>query len=727
MMHHARDFVTSRATSPAGIRPTGHEVHAYVSAARLVDILIFTATQTGTFVVQCDLHHEKIGKMVVFDAGEPPITTSIAPHGTPADPLNRRLPNPLRLEMTRDLGVVNQSGTSDVLVEATYAPTDQLTRILDGPLPPMPTLAADRYVAILLTETVHQGSLPAITEPPDMRLGESRLPLIDSKVITNSSQRRETFYRFRRDSVPDAGGRILTLRLPSGAEATWDLSLPNSRNWFAWFAVIVGLGLVSLLAWAARQDPQQRSNTLRWARASVLIVLGVVAAWSWLFVVSRWGPDQRTDILTFKSGVTSKVMRALLKPARDTGPTSHDAINISGIYATPEYYVMTEQNQEAAKFQPDKFNVFYVFEDSHMGQLPLSPPAATLRLADGQQFPALDATVLTKSTHHRATTFRFPSVDGQGSPIISESGVHFDLLASEIPDQVLGNARYGSMMQKILCTPGVTSGAQVMRWDLPIVYPQNLKGNDLSLPTLFALMAGLLAVLSPCLLQLTVYYTFAMAGIGMQQSLAGATIAQARSQVIRTALQFIAGFTIVFTLAGSLAGLAGQTLQISGVMEQWSRPLGIAAGLGLLIVGVWVGSNAGVPGLCRLPLSATLRTHRPWLDRLKVIFMGSAFAVGCSTCFGGALFISLMIYVGAVGSPLLGAFSLFVFSLAIAVPYLLAAFFLSRALPLLNSLHKAASVIGLVCSVVLVGFGVILITDSFHVPSNLLYRLYLGL
>jgi cytochrome c-type biogenesis protein len=109
------------------------------------------------------------------------------------------------------------------------------------------------------------------------------------------------------------------------------------------------------------------------------------------------------------------------------------------------------------------------------------------------------------------------------------------------------------------------------------------------------------------------------------------------------------------------------------------------------------------------------------------MFMGSAFAVGCSTCFGGALFISLMIYVGAVGSAALGALTLFLFSLGIAVPYLVAAFFLSRALPLLGSLQRAASGVGLVSSVVLTFFGVLLITDNFHVPSNWLYSLYLGL
>src|SRR5262249_57149356 len=127
------------------------------------------------------------------------------------------------------------------------------------------------------------------------------------------------------------------------------------------------------------------------------------------------------------------------------------------------------------------------------------------------------------------------------------------------------------------------------------------------------------------------------------------------------------------------------------IVGHWERPLVSMAGLGILLLGVWMGVNSGAPGLCRLPLGAQLRTSRRWLDALKMMFLGSAFAVGCSTCFGGALFISLMIYVGTVGSASLGAIALFLFSLGIAIPYLLAAVFLSRALPLLNSLQRVAS------------------------------------
>ncbi|MBI2817971.1 MAG: hypothetical protein HYX72_13640 [Acidobacteria bacterium] len=460
-------------------------------------------------------------------------------------------------------------------------------------------------------------------------------------------------------------------------------------------------------------------SELRWLRAAALALIGVVAAWSWLFLVSKWGPAKRIDILTFKTGLTSKIMRAVMKQAQGNGYHNHDSASISAIYATPEYYAMTEQSQEASKYQPDKFAVFYVFEDIHMGDLPETPPKAILRLEDGREFSPVDSTVLRDSYHHRATVFRFSATDDESNAVINPKASFFELVASDSSAPMMRHVmQHGDHL--------MDRGEQVMRWDLPIVYPKDLsQGSDLSVAMLFALLAGLVAVLSPCLLQLTLYYTFALAGISMQQSTLGTLGARAR--VIRTAIAFIAGFTMVFTATGSLAGLAGQKLQTSGIMDYWNRPLGIAAGLGILLLGIWVAATSGTPGVCRLPHSELPGTRSKWLDTLRVMFLGAAFAVGCSTCFGGALFISLMMYVGTVGSAWLGAFALFVFCLAIAIPYLLSAFFLSRALPLLRSLHKIASGVGLVSSVVLIFFGVILITDNFHIPSNLLYRLYLGL
>lgn len=451
----------------------------------------------------------------------------------------------------------------------------------------------------------------------------------------------------------------------------------------------------------------------RWIKAAALILIGVVAAWSWLFVISKWGPARRIDILTFKAGLTSKVMRTLLQPAYGAGGHSHASAMLSGIYATPEYFAMTEQAREAAKYVPEKFNVFYLFEDIHLGELSPSVPHLMLRLDDGRQFSPVDVDRVRDSAHHRATVVRFPNTDRDGMPLMGGKVSSFQLVAHDMA----ANSEAHDM---------AAHSEQIMRWDLPIVYPNDLTDDSLSLPTLIALLAGLLAVLSPCLLQLTVYYTFALTGASMQQ---GVDPDAARGRIVRTALYFMAGFTLVFTAAGALAGVAGERLQDSRILEDWNHPLAIAAGLGILLVGVWMGINSGAPGFCRLPKVAALSpgTGRRWLEPAKMMFMGSAFAVGCSTCFGGALFISLMIYVGSVGSASIGALALFLFSVGIGIPYLVSAFFLSRALPLLGSFQRAASGIGLVCSVVLIFFGVILITDSFHIPSDLLYRAYLGL
>lgn len=64
-LHHNADYVPFRAMSPAGIKPLGDEVHAYaIRGGR--DVMYFTATTTGTFSVQCPLHPEMVGQVIVF-------------------------------------------------------------------------------------------------------------------------------------------------------------------------------------------------------------------------------------------------------------------------------------------------------------------------------------------------------------------------------------------------------------------------------------------------------------------------------------------------------------------------------------------------------------------------------------------------------------------------------------------------------------------------------------
>ena len=278
--HHDRAFDQWRETSPAGISPTGDEVHAYVSPARAVDVVLFSTTQTGTFVVQCDLHPEKVGKLVVFDDGRRPAAVaagqgdalsvarasalSIAPGDAMSravgNPLSLALGNPLSVELTRDLGSLDYPGAPRVFLEATYAPAEYEALILGGPAA-MAELEPDDYVAVLLTEAVRTGNLPGTAEPPDLYLGGSPLPLIDSTVTTDLPRQRATFYRFARDDASDTGDQAVTLRLASGQEAVWDRPSSGGRSWVAPVIFAGGLGLFGWLVWTMAGGRVRRSHT----------------------------------------------------------------------------------------------------------------------------------------------------------------------------------------------------------------------------------------------------------------------------------------------------------------------------------------------------------------------------------------------------------------------------------------------------------------------------------
>ncbi|MDA1258414.1 MAG: hypothetical protein O3C10_11335 [Chloroflexi bacterium] len=64
--HHASEFVPWRATSRAGIKPTGDEVHAYVSSGGNRDVVRFVAPAIGTYSVVDPLHPEFTGELTVY-------------------------------------------------------------------------------------------------------------------------------------------------------------------------------------------------------------------------------------------------------------------------------------------------------------------------------------------------------------------------------------------------------------------------------------------------------------------------------------------------------------------------------------------------------------------------------------------------------------------------------------------------------------------------------------
>ena len=84
---------------------------------------------------------------------------------------------------------------------------------------------------------------------------------------------------------------------------------------------------------------------------------------------------------------------------------------------------------------------------------------------------------------------------------------------------------------------------------------------------------------------------------------------------------------------------------------------------------------------------------------------------------------TLLVYVGSVGSAEIGAAIMLTFSTGIAIPFLAAAFALSRAARVADGLARLRPWAGFMASVIMAAFGVVLITDNFHALSDFIYPL----
>jgi cytochrome c-type biogenesis protein len=259
----------------------------------------------------------------------------------------------------------------------------------------------------------------------------------------------------------------------------------------------------------------------------------------------------------------------------------------------------------------------------------------------------------------------------------------------------------------------------VLWWQTPLTYPSSLQGTGgLNIGLLLSLAAGLLATISPCLVQLTAFYLPTLAGVSLGSATAVAAIE--RRRILGTALVFVLGFTIPYTVGGALLGGMGQIVAASG----WLNPTGpIAEGAGVVMIGMalLVAHQARAPLVCKLPMPMAARSGVR--SRLLTTFLsGFAIATGCVACFGGAIFGVILVYAGLLGSWSMGALAMFFFSVGLAVPFMLAAMSLSWVLPTVHRLQRFTPAIALAMSVVMLFFGVSMATGNYHLVSGWLFQ-----
>ncbi|MBT3883777.1 MAG: hypothetical protein HOO19_16070 [Rhodospirillaceae bacterium] len=437
----------------------------------------------------------------------------------------------------------------------------------------------------------------------------------------------------------------------------------------------------------------------RLAIAVALIVTVVIAA-SWLvfpyFIEGRDLLGEVGSTVKFERlAASDQVARLLTRPAEGPGEADVDVL-----YATPRYFQVADKGDKVGEYRPDKYLVFVIIETTHTVNLPRALAQAEL-IVDGVSHAPADIDGPANVDHHRATTVRFARRDETGQRVIGKGA--------------------GTMELRLTSAWDADSTPRSAAWDLPIAYPDTSVPDSIWSPILLvALSAGLLsAVLTPCLLQLLVVYVAAIAGATASANLDRA----GPGRLFAAALAFVAGFVLLYTASGAVIGYAGREAQF--LFAEWTRPASIAAGIIVIVLGLWTGIRARAPIVCKIPMPAVI--HR--FDQGGVVrsaALAAGFSFGCMACFGGAIIATLLVYVGALGSASIGAMVMFMFSIGVAIPFLAAALFLSKVTPAIEGIARYTPWIGFASMTVIVAFGVVLVTDNFHVLSMVIYP-WLGL
>ncbi len=215
----------------------------------------------------------------------------------------------------------------------------------------------------------------------------------------------------------------------------------------------------------------------------------------------------------------------------------------------------------------------------------------------------------------------------------------------------------------------------------------------------WAFAAGLLSFVSPCVLPLVPGYVSWVAGHSVEE-LSRPGLSRARIASLRLGLGFVAGFSIVFVSLGASASAIGQLL------FRFRAEAELVAGVIVVLFGLHMLGLLRVPALHRdWRLAGPARPGSAWGASL----FGAAFAFGWTPCIGPILG-SILMLGAAQGSVAQGTALLALYSLGLAIPFLLVAAFTGDFLRRSRALARAGARLQQVAGGVLVLVGVAMAT-----------------
>ncbi|GFN34917.1 cytochrome c biogenesis CcdA family protein [Tepidimicrobium xylanilyticum] len=227
--------------------------------------------------------------------------------------------------------------------------------------------------------------------------------------------------------------------------------------------------------------------------------------------------------------------------------------------------------------------------------------------------------------------------------------------------------------------------------------------GNVSIPVAFG--AGFLSFFSPCILPLIPAYIMYMAGVSLERELEGK-----RLIALTRTIGFIIGFTIIFMIMGTSASFLGKLfVRNREIFSKISGVLIILFGLNMM----------GIVNFKFLNMEKKVKAPNEISNWFSSILMGMAFAAGWTPCFGPVL-ASILIYASGAATLSKGVYLLFIYSIGMAIPFILTALFINTFSKFLEKAGMALLYIPKIGGLILVIFGILVFFNKIINISRLL-------
>jgi cytochrome c-type biogenesis protein len=235
--------------------------------------------------------------------------------------------------------------------------------------------------------------------------------------------------------------------------------------------------------------------------------------------------------------------------------------------------------------------------------------------------------------------------------------------------------------------------------------------TSLPLP-IAAFLAGLVSFLSPCVLPLVPGYVSLISGAGVEELQAQET--RLLRKVMLNSIAFILGFSVVFITLGAISTEVGQLL------ARYKSVLAQAAGVVIILFGLHL---TGIFRINALYADKRLHAVKGGSTVAGAFVIGFAFAFGWTPCVGPILAVILG-FAAEQDSVIKGVLLLGVYSLGLAVPFLLTSLGIERFLKFYSRFRAHMHALEVGSGALLILLGVLLVLGHFSLLSN--YLSFLG-